>query len=134
MSAELKTCGHCGGETVIVPGYTTDGVRAYGPEWFIAKCRECGCITSKCDTEKEAVVTWNARVEESSEIFGRGLTCGIVTAAAEIGAGSLDQPTMAAEILKSAHIHSMSDVPDYVDEYDRDRLASIAEQMWGGTE
>jgi hypothetical protein len=68
--------------------------------------------------------------EELRESFGRGLTCGIIEAAAEMGAGPLDQPTMAAEILKSAHIHSMSDVPDYVDEFDRDRLASIAGQMW----
>jgi Lar family restriction alleviation protein len=63
--SELKPCPFCGGDTVMIPGYETDGKKTYVPNWFVAKCCNCYCMTAKLYTEQDAISAWNKRHERT---------------------------------------------------------------------
>lgn len=61
---DLKHCPHCGCTAEIYA--KIKGLYGYTYKWKV-KCEsyECGCSTPWMDTEKDAVDTWNKRVEDS---------------------------------------------------------------------
>lgn len=54
---ELKPCPFCGGKARIFEMRTMSWV----------KCANCGCETALLDTIKEAVATWNRRVNDATD-------------------------------------------------------------------
>ena len=55
--AELKPCPFCGGEAEIYDGIIF-GSRQYEP-----RCVKCECAIGLYDTEEQAAVAWNRRVD-----------------------------------------------------------------------
>lgn len=63
MSAKLKPCPFCGGETKI---RTYSGM---GRTMFFVQCNDCAAESSCYDTKEEAVAAWNRRAERTCHVI-----------------------------------------------------------------
>ena len=57
MTEKLKNCPFCGGTAKIAKGEIE----------FWTYCPHCGAQTELCETEQEAIKTWNTRLEDAKD-------------------------------------------------------------------
>lgn len=66
MTEQIKPCPFCGGAAHTDTIFWVDNVAAgdWNNEDEIVQCEQCGAMTTRCKTDKEAVELWNRRAEK----------------------------------------------------------------------